>query len=375
MKKRMNIGLIGHKFMGKAHSHAYRDVAMFFDSGVVPVMKVLCGVGDDLASTAERYGWARFEESWEKVVSDPDIDIIDICTPDNYHKEIAIAAAKHGKHVLCEKPLALTLQEAREMQAAVERAGVVNMVNFTYRGVPAIRLAKNLIDEGRLGSLYHFNAFYQQDFSLSEDFPFVWRMDKEAAGAGTMADKGAHVIDLARYLAGEFHEVACRAATFIKERTDPGTGAKRSVTTNDAAVFLSTFQSGAIGLFEVSNMSAGRKNALVLEISGSRGALRFDLERMNELSVYFADDPEEVQGFRTLLVTQPSHPYISHWWPTGHVLGWENTFVHQIHEFLLAISEGRKASPDFFEGVKCQEVVDAIARADAERRWIAVAKG
>lgn len=372
MKKNINIALIGHKFMGKAHSHAYKDVAMFFDLSVNPVMKVLCGIGDDLQNTAEKYGWETCEESWEKVVQNPEIDVIDICTPDNFHKDIAIAAARNGKHVFCEKPLAISFQDAKEMYEAVEKAGVKNMINFTYRGVPAIRLAKKLIDEGKLGEIYHFKGIYKQDFSLSEDFPFVWRMDKNMAGAGTIADKGSHIIDLARFLIGELDEVACKSETFIKERKVVGTNIKKSVTTNDAAVFISTFKNGALGLFETSNMSAGRKNALLLEINGSKGSIKFDLERMNELDVYFSDDEEEVQGFRNVIVTQPSHKYIKQWWPAGHIIGWEHTFVHQIYEFLNSIAEDNVPTPGFYDGMKCQEIVEAIAKADTDKKWVKI---
>lgn len=372
MKDSLNIALIGHKFMGKAHSHAYKDVSMFFDLEMKPVRKVLCGIGEDLEATMKKYGWETCEESWEKVVTDPSIDVVDICTPDNFHKDIAIAAAINGKHVICEKPLALTLDEAREMYECTEKYKVKHFVNFTYRGVPAIRLAKKLIKEGRIGAIYHFKGLYQQDFSLSEDFPFVWRMDRNAAGAGTMADKGAHIIDLARFLVGEFAEVSCRSETFVKERTDPATGTRQTVTANDAAVFIGTFQNGALGLFETSNMSAGRKNALMLEINGSKGSIRFDLERMNELDVYFAEDEDEVQGFRNIMVTQPSHKYIKQWWPAGHIIGWEHTFVHQVYEFLNAIAEDRMPEPNFFDGMKCQEVVEAIARADKEKRWVKI---
>ena len=372
MKKALNIALIGHKFMGKAHSHAYKDVSMFFELECKPVMKVLCGIGNDLESTALKYGWETCEESWEKVVADPEIDVIDICTPDNFHKDIAIAAARNGKHVICEKPLALTLAEAREMAECVEKYKVKNMVNFTYRGIPAVRLAKQLVDEGRIGRIYHFKGLYQQDFSLSEDFPFVWRMDRNAAGAGTMADKGAHIIDLARYLAGEIDEVSCKSGTFIKERVVPGTAIRKEVTTNDAAVFICTFKNGALGLFETSNMSAGRKNALFFEINGSKGSIKFDLESLNELEVYFEEDEEIVQGFRKIIVTQPSHQYIKHWWPSGHILGWEHSFVHQVYEFLKAVEEDYMPSPGFYDGMKCQEVVDAIARADIEKKWVKV---
>jgi len=367
----INIGLVGHRFMGKAHSHAYRDVGMFF-RGAVPRMRVLCGLGDDLATAAAAYGWERAEESWRKVVEDPEVDVVDICTPDRLHREVALAAARNGKHVFCEKPLALTLPEAREMHDCAREYGVVHMVNFVYRGVPAVQLARKLIAEGRIGKVYQFKGIYQQDFSLSEEFPFVWRMDRAEAGHGVLADKGAHVIDLARFLVGEFESVACKTQTFVKERRPPGGGEKRPITTNDAAVFVASFVGGAIGTFELSNMCAGSKNALVFEVDGSRGSIRFDLERLNELEVYLADDPEEVRGFRRILVTSPGHPYVSHWWPEGHVLGWEHGFVHMVHELLEAIAEHRPATPSFQDGERCQAVVEALAAADRERKWVSL---
>jgi predicted dehydrogenase len=370
-QKRINVALVGHKFMGKAHSHAYRDVAMFFP-GVEPRMRVVCGLGDDLAATAATYGWDRAEPSWQNVVEDPDVDVVDICTPDRLHHEVALAAIRNGKHVFCEKPLALTLAEAREMHDLARGRGVVHMVNFVYRGLPAVQLARKLIADGRIGRIYQFKGLYQQDFSLGEDFPFVWRMDRTEAGHGVLADKGAHVIDLARYLVGEIESVACRTQTFVKERRVPGGGETRQVTTNDAAVFVAAFANGAIGTFELSNMCAGSKNGLVFEVNGSEGSIRFDLERLNELEVYLAGDLPELRGFRRILATSPAHPYISHWWPEGHVLGWEHGFIHMVQELLQAIAQARPATPSFLEGLRCQEVVEALARADRERSWVSV---
>lgn len=369
--KIINVALIGHRFMGKAHSHAYRDVAMFFPE-VAPRMYVLCGVGNDLARTAKSYGWENAEESWQKVLADPRVDVVDVCTPDRLHKEIVLEAVKNGKHVFCEKPLALTLKEAREMYERAQARGVVHMVNFVYRGLPAVQLARKLIAEGKIGRVLQFRGLYQQDFSLSEDFPFVWRMDRNEAGHGVLADKGAHVIDLARFLVGEIESVACRSQTFVKERRPPGGLAKRPVTTNDAAVFVASFVGGALGVFELSNMCAGSKNALTFEVNGSEGSIRFDLERLNELEVYLAQDPEELRGFRKIMVTSPAHPFVSHWWPEGHVLGWEHGFVHMVRELLDAVGHGRPAVPSFQDGLRCQEVVEALATADRTRTWATV---
>lgn len=367
MKRTINVGLIGHKFMGKAHSHALRDLAMFFSPGVEPVMKTLCGVGDDLEETARRYGWQSTTGRWEDVVEDPSIDAVSILTPGRLHCEMALAAAAHGKHILCEKPLALDAEEAASMYRAAEAAGVRHMVNFNYRRVPAIALARQWIEEGRLGRIYHFQGSYQQDWPLEAAFPFLWRFDKEVAGAGSMADKGSHVVDLACYLVGEFAEVAAATDIFVKERDDAGT--RRAVTTDDAAVFTARFQNGALGLFLTSRMSAGHKNRLAIEVNGSKGSLRWDLERLNELEVYEAG---KSAGFQNVMVTEASHPYAGAWWPPGHVLGWEHTFVHQYYEFLKGIAEQRQPAPSFLDGLRNHEVLDAIARAAAERRWVEV---
>jgi predicted dehydrogenase len=372
MKREIRIGLIGHKFMGRAHSHALHDVAFFFDLDAVPMMHTLCGLGADVAATAARYGWRNWTESWEAVVGNPEIDAVAVCTPGNTHREIAVAAARAGKHVLCEKPLALNAAETGQMLAAARQAGVRHMVNFNYRRLPAVNLAKTLIDEGRLGTIYTFRATYYQDWPLDPGFPFLWRMDKSVAGAGSMADKGSHIVDLARFLAGDFAEVAAASEIFVKERQDGAV--RREVTTDDAAVFVARFRSGALGVFATSRMSAGHKNALGFEVNGSRGSVIFDLERLNELQVYFASDPPETQGFRTVMATQPGHKYMHAWWPPGHIIGWEHTFVHQYYEFLQAIAAGAGCSPDFEDGHQAQRVLDAIERAAAEKRWVSLSE-
>lgn len=374
MKKKLNIGLIGHKFMGKAHSHALRDISMFFELDSEPVMHTLCGIGEDLEATARRYGWQRHTQSWEDVIGDPDIDIVDVCTPGNTHCEIVTAAARAGKHVLCEKPLALNADEALQMYRAAETAGVRHLVNFNYRRVPAVALAKALTEEGRLGTIYHFRAVYQQDWPLDAKFPYLWRFDKTVAGAGSMADKGSHIVDLARYLVGEIDEVAAANEIFVKHRPVAGSpGARKEVTTDDAAVFIARLAGGAMALFLTSRMSAGHKNCLAFEVNGSQGSLMFDLERMNELEVYFRG--EQPEGFRTVMVTDAAaHRYIQNWWPPGHVLGWEHTFVHQYYEFLQGIMGGCQPAPSFLDGLRNQEVLDAIEVAAREKRWVAVSR-
>ncbi len=371
MVKKMNIGLIGHKFMGKAHSNAIRDISMFFDPGAVPVMKVLCGVEDDIGKAAERYGWEGFEKDWRKVVADPEIDIIDISSPGFTHVDIAIEAAKNGKHILCEKPLANTLAEAERMEEAAKKYGVKTAVNFVYRRVPAVVLAKQILQSGRLGEIYHFKATYQQEWAGLPETPYVWRFDKQMAGAGSMADKGAHVIDLARFLVGEFESVAGASDIFIKERKEAdGTG--REVTTDDVAMFIARFKNGAMGLFETSRIAIGHKNALEFEINGSRGCIRFNLERLNELDVYFMEEDRTTQGFRNILVTEPQHRYMDKWWPSGHIIGWEHLFIHQYYEFIKSIVSDTPVKPDFTDGRMAQQVIEAVEQAAMSRAWIAI---
>jgi predicted dehydrogenase len=362
-----NIALIGRKFMGRAHMQAYHSMPLFFPLRKRPLIKVLCGRGDDVRDTAAKFFIDEWDTDYRNAVGRSDIEIVDICATDDVHRDIAILAAASGKHIFCEKPLARTLDETREMTEAVRKYNVVNMVNFVYRAVPAIRLAKHLISKGMIGEIYHFNCFYKQDFCLDKSVPFGWRMDAEQAGGGTMADKGSHMIDLGRYLAGEFAEVCSRSKVYVPYRKLPDSDEVRKVTSNDASVFIAEFVNGAVGVFQASNIAAGEKNALIVEIYGSLGSMRFNLERFNEIEIYNAgDDP---QGFRTVIATGENHPYIDHWWPEGHIIGWQNLFVHQVYEFLSAVESGSQAAPDFMEGLRCQAVVDALIRSDKEKRW------
>jgi predicted dehydrogenase len=360
----IHFGLIGSRFMGKAHSHALHDLGFFFEPGAEAVRQVLCGLDDDLETTAARYGWKSACRSWREVVADPALDAISIAAPGNLHCEIAVAAAEAGKHVLCEKPLALSAAEAAHMLAAAEKAGVRHMVNFNYRRLPAVNLAKRLIAEGRLGEIYYFRATYWQDWPLDPMFPHVWRFDKTVAGAGSLADNGSHIVDLARFLVGEIAEVAAAATVYVKER------GSKPVTTDDAAAFIARFANGALGLFGTNRMSAGHKNALGFEVNGSRGSLIFDLERLNELQVYFTGEDPVAEGFRTVMATEGAHEYIKSWWPPGHVIGWEHTFVHQYYEFVKAIAGNIAASPGFHDGLAAQRVLDAVETAAAEKRWV-----
>ena len=297
------------------------------------------------------------------------MDLVDVVTPGYAHRGIVLAALEAGKHVLCEKPLANTLEEAREMAVAAKEAGTVNMVCFNYRRAPAVQLARKLIEEGRLGEIRHWRAAYLQDFVVDPAFPLIWRFRKELAGSGALGDIGAHIIDLAHFLVGPIAEVTGMTETFVKERPleeGAGTG---GVTVDDAAAFLARFEGGAIGTFEASRFAAGRRNKNAFEINGSRGSVAFDLERMNELEVYFTDDPDDVQGFRTVSVTQPDHPYAGAWWPPGHILGYEHTFVHTIKDLLGGIRTGKSPAPTFEDGYRCQAVLDAVERSAASGEW------
>ena len=382
MANTIGVGLAGYKFMGRAHSNAYRQVATFFPAvALKPVMTAVCG--RDAAAVqqfAEQFGWQSTETDWKKLVARQDIGLIDVSTPGDSHAPIAIAAAENGKHVFCEKPLANTLSEARQMRAAVQKAGVVGMVNFNYRRVPAVQLAKELIDSGRIGQIYHWRAVYLQDWIMDPNFPLVWRLNKDAAGAGAMGDLGAHIIDLARMLVGEIASVTGLTETFIKQRpvlagTTGGLGAAGGaemgeVTVDDAALFLARFANGAVGTFEVTRFAKGRRNFNSFEINGSRGSIVFNLERMNELNVLFSDDPPEAQGFRNVLVTEGAHKYISAWWPAGHIIGWEHTFTHGVLDLLSGIAVGKSPHADFEDGLRCQAILDAVERSAGSGGWV-----
>ncbi|WP_093230741.1 Gfo/Idh/MocA family protein [Thermoflavimicrobium dichotomicum] len=366
--------MVGYKFMGKAHSHAYKDVGMFFDLDVNVYMHTICGRNEQaVKQAAEQFGWEQVKTNWKEMVEQPELDLIDINAPSDMHKEIAIGAIEAGKHVLCEKPLAMTLKDAKEMLAAAEKAGVKHGICFNYRFLPAVQLAKQLIDEGRLGEIYHYRAQYLQDWLVDPNAPLTWRLRKEIAGSGAHGDLNSHCIDLARFLIGEFDEVIGQSQTFVKERPlidQPDQ--KGAVTVDDSTSFLARFKNGAIGTFEATRYGTGWKNGNCFEINGSKGSIRFNLERLNELQVYFTDDDEHVQGFRTINVTEPVHPYAGHWWPAGHIIGYEHGFVHLIYELINSIVHDRPFAPSFYDGVKCQQVLEAVDRSIAERTWVKV---
>lgn len=367
----IGVALVGYKFMGQAHSNAYRQVARFFDLRSTPRMRAICGRDEEaVKAAAASLGWEGYETDYRRLLERDDIDLIDVATPGNTHHEIAVAALEAGKHVLCEKPLANTLEEAHEMLDAATTAGTINMVCFNYRRAPAVQLAKKLVDEGRLGEIRHWRAVYLQDFILDPEFPLIWRFKKEVAGSGALGDLGAHIIDLAHFLVGPIEEVVGSAGTFIRERPlEPGGDEKGPVSVDDAADFLARFENGAMGTFEATRLAPGRKNHNSFEINGSNGSLIFDLERMNELRVYFADDPPETSGFRTIMVTEPEHPYVGAWWPPGHILGYEHTFVHTIKDLLDGIGAGKSPAPTFEDGFRCQAVLDAVERSVQSKTW------
>jgi predicted dehydrogenase len=425
----LGVGMVGYAFMGRAHSQAWRTVDRVFELPLRPRLAAICGRDKAAAeSAAARLGWAATETDWRALIARDDVQLIDIAAPGSLHAPIAIAALQAGKHVLCEKPLANTLAEAERMSAAADAAfpsGARAMVGFNYRRVPALALARRLVEQGRIGTLRHVRAVYLQDWLVDPDSPLTWRMQADRAGSGALGDLGAHIVDLARFLTGdEITGVSAVSATFVEQRpladefeggagtpdaTGAGTGAgagsgtgagagtgagsgswagtgagsagaagtRRTgqVTVDDAVVFTARFGSGALGSFEATRYAAGRKNGLRIELNGAAGSLAFDLERLNELEFYDADDTDggATGGFRRILVTEPEHPYLSGWWPPGHTLGWEHTFTNQARDLLTAIAEGGQPAPSFADGLTVQRVLDSVQRsAAAGSGWVAV---
>ncbi|QCX80111.1 Glucose-6-phosphate 3-dehydrogenase [Streptomyces sp. YIM 121038] len=398
-RRRLGVGMVGYAFMGAAHSQGWRTVGRVFDLPVEARLAAVCGRhGAAVRAAADRLGWAAAETDWRALIARDDVDLVDVCTPGDSHAEIAIAALEAGKHVLCEKPLANTVEEAEAMAAAAERArarGQMAMVGFNYRRVPALVLAREMVAAGRLGTLRHVRLTYLQDWLVDPGFPLTWRLRRDRAGSGALGDLGAHIVDLAQYLTGEaVAGVSALTETFVRERPllegtssglaaggagtggggaagaeaggtgADGGGAGRAavgqVTVDDAAVFTARFPSGALATFEATRFAAGRKNALRLELNGSDGSLAFDLERLNELSFHDHTEPAASAGFRRILVTESAHPYLAAWWPPGHGLGYEHTFVHQARDLLHAIATGTAPEPSFADGLAVQRVLAAV---------------
>lgn len=387
MSRTLRVGMIGYRFMGKAHSNAWRQAPHFFDLKAGVELSTICGRDAQGVETArQQLGWQKGSTDWKAVVNDPEIDIIDINTPNDSHAEIAIAAARAGKHILCEKPLALNVAQCQEMLDAVKKARVVHMVCHNYRRIPAIAHAKKMIDEGALGTIYHYYARYAQDWIVDPDFPLVWRLQKGVSGSGTHGDINAHIIDLARYLVGEFKEVCGLMHTFIKERPlqdqggkGDGLGAKAGkkmgkVTVDDAAMFIGKFTNGALANLEATRFALGRKNHIAIEINGSKGSLSFDFEDMNRLKYFDNTQPGDRQGFADILVTQPggAHPYVGQWWPPGHIIGYEHTFVHTIADFVNAVVNGKSVQPTFEDGLRNERVLEAVEESAKSRQWVKV---
>lgn len=363
LKRKVRVGMIGYKFMGKAHSHAYRDLPFYFDTDIEPVLQTIVGRDEaNVKQAADKFGWLSYETDWRRLIERDDIDIIDIGTPNHLHAEIATAAAQAGKHIICEKPLAMHKEQAFTMWKAAQKAGVIHMISHNYRFAPAIQYAKKLIDEGIIGEIYHVRAQYLQDWLMDADFPLVWRLKKEICGSGTLGDLMAHSIDLARFLVGEIKEVSGMMETFIKQRPVEGEQTMADVDVDDAAAALAKFENGAFGVFEASRYSKGNRNGNRLEINGSKGSLRWDMENMNTLQLYLDNDVFGMQGFRTIHCTESIHPYAGAYWPAGHGIGYEHTFINLMHAFMQGISTNTNPSPSFEDGYRNQVVLDAIAK-------------
>ena len=377
-KKEIRVGLIGHQFMGVAHSNAFRNASIWYDLPCRIVMKAVCAKDseENLRAFADKFGWESVETDWRKLAAREDIDLVSVAAPGHLHRDMAVEAAGHGKHILCEKPLANSLAEAKEMLAAAEGAKVRHCCGFSYRFSPSQALARQLVEEGKIGTIHHVFARYAQDWPSDPSFPLVWRFDKKLAGSGSLGDIAAHSIDAARFITGlRFIRVSGQMKTVIPERPVPGgrPDEKRPVTVDDAAQFLCEFDNGATGCFEATRMATGRKNHNCIEVNGSKGSLFWDFEEQNYLYFYDKTRPAAEQGFAKINVTHDTHPYGGGPWPQGHGIGYADTFVIEVKEFLSAVAEGRPFRPDFYDGVECQAVLDAVERSAVERAWKAVA--
>jgi len=380
---RLGIGMVGYAFMGVAHSQGWRNAPRFFDLPLHPDMAVVAGRNAGaVRAAADRLGWRDTETDWTALVARDDVDLVDVCTPGDTHAEIAVAALEAGKHVLCEKPLANSVEEAEAMVRAASAgrdAGALAMVGFTYRRVPAIQLARRLVAEGRIGTVRHVRAQYLQDWIADPQAPLSWRLDKQKAGSGALGDIGAHVVDLAQFVTGEhLTGVSALLETFVRERPVAGafsglsgtgstSGETGPVTVDDAAVFLARLSGGGLATFEATRFAYGRKNAIRVEVNGSAGSLAFDFEDMNVLHYFDASLPAWEAGFRRIVVTEPEHAYVASWWPPGHGLGYEHAFTHQAVDLVRDVADHRQPRPSFADGLQVQRVLDAVERSAADR--------
>ncbi|MCF7974460.1 MAG: Gfo/Idh/MocA family oxidoreductase [Phycisphaerae bacterium] len=374
MKKTLNIGLIGYGFMGRTHSNAYRKVSNFFDVPYKPVLKTVCGLDEAQARAfADQWGYESYCTDWRQVIADDTIDVVDICVPNNMHAEIAIAAAQAGKAICCEKPLALNVAEAERMVAAVEKAGVANLVSFNYRRVPAVTLAKQLIDEGRLGRIFHYRANFLQDWTISKDVPqggmATWRLDAKAAGSGVTGDLLAHCIDTAMWHNGAITSVSAMTETFIKERKNAETGKVEPVGIDDACTFMCRFDNGSLGNFESTRYARGHKALYTFEINGENASIAWDLHDLHRLSYFDHADDSIVRGWRNVHVTDGDMPYMGKWWVPGLQIGYEHSFVHQVADFLEDMAQGKPTSPTFREALATQRVCEAVLTSAKSKSW------
>ncbi len=373
--KSLNIGLIGYGFMGRTHTNGYKRVNDFFhELGHRPVLKTVCGRNaQKVQAFADAWQYESIETDWRDVIARDDIDVVDICTPNNSHAEIAIAAAEAGKAILCEKPLSMDAAQGRRMVEAVEKAGVANMVWYNYRRVPAVAFAKQMIDQGRLGKIFHYRANFLQDWTINADVPqggaATWRLDAEAAGSGVTGDLLAHCIDTALWLNGSITDVTAMTETFVKERTHADTGEKMPVKIDDACSFLCHFDNGSLGLFESTRYARGHKALYTLEINGEKGSLRWDLHDLHRLEYFEYSEESATRGWRSIHVSDGDQPYMDHWWVPGLNIGYEHTFVHQVADFIAGLESGQPASPTFRDALETQAVCDAVLGSAAARSW------
>jgi myo-inositol 2-dehydrogenase/D-chiro-inositol 1-dehydrogenase len=375
--KKLNIGVVGCGFMGRTHSNAFRKVTNFFDVPYQPVLKTICArTADRARSFAERWGYESAESDWRRLVDSRDVDLIDIASPNDTHAEIAVAAAKAGKMVMCEKPLGRNPAESEAMVKAVEEAGVANMVWYNYRRVPAVTLAKQLIDEGRLGKVFHYRTVFLQDWTISSDLPQggegLWRLDASVAGSGVTGDLLAHNIDTAMWLNGQIDEVTAMTETFIKKRMHNLTGKEEPVRIDDASAFLARFQNGSLATFEATRYARGHKALYTFEINGERASIIWDLHDLHRLQYFDHADEGRLRGWRSIHVTDGDHPYMKHWWVPGLQIGYEHSFIHQAADFLSGLADGKAASPTFRDALQTDYVTDAVLRSAANRSWMKV---
>lgn len=379
MTKPLNVGLIGYGFMGRAHSNAYRKVNNFFDLAHRPVLKAVCARNADQAQAfAAKWGYESIESDWKKLVARKDIDAVDICVPNNLHHDIAVAAARAGKMVLCEKPLSMDTKEGQKMVAAVEKARVPNMVWYNYRRVPAVMLAKQLVDDGKLGRIFHYRAVFLQDWTISADLPqggqALWRLDAKAAGSGVTGDLLAHCIDTALWINGGIQSVSAMTETFIKERKHNLTGKVEKVGIDDACAFLARFDNGSLATFESTRYARGHKALYTFEINGEKASLKWDLHDLHRLQYFEHGDESRLRGWRSIHVTDHGggHPYMDHWWVPGLQIGYEHSFVHQVADFLKGLETGKPASPTFRDALETQKVCDAVLASAKKKQWVKV---